>query len=86
MATLVFSCVWELSKTSAIGSRFGEVSRVALHSFNACEAELAVCQAQLAEAQKKLFDVNLKIEKLEDDYTQALAKQSELEDDMRLCE
>jgi len=50
------------------------------------EAELAECMAKLEAAQERLREVQNKIAKLEGDYDAAIAKQTELQDDMRLCE
>merc|ERR1719482_1504930 len=50
------------------------------------EQELAECQAKLQVAQEKLRDTQAKIANLEADFNSAVEKQTELQDDMTLCE
>eukprot|EP00928_Gymnodinium_smaydae_P009061 TRINITY_DN13347_c0_g3_i1.p1 TRINITY_DN13347_c0_g3~~TRINITY_DN13347_c0_g3_i1.p1 ORF type:complete len:4331 (+),score=1052.12 TRINITY_DN13347_c0_g3_i1:55-13047(+) len=50
------------------------------------EAELEECQQKLATAQANLREVQSKIAKLEYDFDSAVKKQTQLQDDMALCE
>merc|ERR1719265_1146098 len=60
-----------------------EPKRAALRG---AEQELSVMMLRLEEAQGRLRAVNSKIEKLENEYAEAVHKQMELERDMEICE
>eukprot|EP00746_Dinoflagellata_sp_MGD_P006891 gnl/MRDRNA2_/MRDRNA2_113587_c0_seq1.p1 gnl/MRDRNA2_/MRDRNA2_113587_c0~~gnl/MRDRNA2_/MRDRNA2_113587_c0_seq1.p1 ORF type:complete len:2479 (+),score=556.96 gnl/MRDRNA2_/MRDRNA2_113587_c0_seq1:117-7439(+) len=60
-----------------------EPKRIALRG---AEVELKEVMERLEEAQSKLRAVNQKIEKLQNEFDASVAKQTELQDDMNLCE